>query len=89
MKCYLHNFETDDIEKWDKHCYYNGHTNIVWENGEKIVEPYPRHFMRDMNAGMRFGPFSKNNPPSPELLKALENDDIEELTRLKKQEDEV
>lgn len=47
MKCYLHDFETHDVEKWDRHCYYTGHTNVVWENGEVVKEPYPRHRMRD------------------------------------------
>lgn len=47
LKCFLHNFETFDIEAWDRHCYYSGHKNVVWENGEKVEEPYPRHHMRD------------------------------------------
>ena len=37
------------MEKWDRHCYYAGHKNIVWNipRGESVEEPYPRHFMRD------------------------------------------
>jgi len=47
MFCFIHGFSTNDVEKWDRHCYYTGHTITVYENGEKITEPYPRHHMRD------------------------------------------
>ena len=52
MKCYIHNFQTFDVEEWDRHCYYTGHTNIVYQkspdgNIEKVEEPYARHHMRD------------------------------------------
>lgn len=87
--CGLHNFKTDDIEAWDLHCYSTGHVNEVENklpNGkwEKVTEPYPRHHMRDiMGIGLSFGPFSKENPPSPELLQALEDNDIAKLIRYK------
>lgn len=51
MRCKLHNFQTDDIEAWDRHCYYMGHLNrtyqIVDGKEEYVDEPYPRHHLRD------------------------------------------
>lgn len=47
FECYLHHYKTEDIEAWDRHCYYTGHTLTVWQNGEEVEEPYPRHHMRD------------------------------------------
>lgn len=83
-ECYLHAFKTDDPEVWDRHCYYNGHTNIVTtETGESVEEPYPRHHMRDyLRNALSFGPFSQDNPPSLALIKAIENEDAAMLLKL-------
>ena len=45
--CYRHNFETDNVKKWDEHCFEEGHTEDVQQQckncGEWNHDPeYPR-----------------------------------------------
>jgi hypothetical protein len=53
MKCFRHDFETNDVEQWDWHCYSTGHKLEIQakydDNGKwyKFEKPYPRHHMRD------------------------------------------
>ena len=49
--CNIHEFSTDDVEKWDRHCYYTGHkqktSHFIDGKWEYVIEPYPRHHLRD------------------------------------------
>ena len=80
FKCYIHDFETDSMEEMDKHCYKTKHKLEVWKNGKKTIKPHPKPKPHKYYENqMMFGPFSKENPPSDELLKALETNNSGKL----------
>jgi hypothetical protein len=55
--CYQHEYETDSVKKWDKHCNEMGHTLEIsqqckrcgeWNNDMKY--PYPERYVERMHS---------------------------------------